>query len=331
MKSLFINLVSRAAGDTSKLLTTLGLFFLIWGTIAPISTLSWWLKDGNGLANERPDLPDEDIATGDGPQCYLVFLTGVGDVSDEALADGEEAFLDDLETTFPRCVVVRDVFPYSASSDDVGGQPFFRWLWDISESFGSSDNPARMVLQARNLWRVALSADNRYGQAYNRGTAATIIERMTAAAAIDLEVDPPFQLIMMGTSGGAQVALGAAPYLRQWMPVEITVLSLGGVFDGQEGFNAAEQVYHFHGDNDWVDNFGSAIFPSRWRWTWGSPFNQARRSGQYQAITSGPHEHDGDRGYFGQDPIEGQANTNGTTYLDSTLAQVKALPIWENF
>lgn len=330
MKSLFSNLATRAAGDTSKLLTALGLFFLAWGTIAPISTLSWWLRDGNGLATERPELPDDAVAQGQGPSCYLVFLTGVGDVSNEALADGEAAFLDAMETAIPNCVVVRDVFPYSATSDDVGGQPFFRWLWEVSESLGGDDNPARMVLQARNLWRIALSADNRYGQAYNRGTAATIAERMAAAAALNLEADPPIQLVMAGTSGGAQVALGAAPYLKQWLPVEITVISIGGVFDGQEGFDAAEQVYHFHGKGDWVDNVGSALFPSRWRWTWGSPFNQARRSGKYQPIASGPHEHDGDRGYFGQDPVEGE-NSENMTYLDITLERVQALPIWNDF
>ncbi|WOD38966.1 hypothetical protein [Nodosilinea sp. E11] len=329
MKSLLSNLAGRAVGDTSKLLTALGLFFLAWGTIAPISTLSWWWQDGNGLADQRPDLPDDAIATEGGPPCYLVFLTGVGDVSDEALADGEAAFLEAMEAAIPNCVVVADVFPYSAASDDVGGQPFFRWLWEISEEVGTSDNPARMVLQARNLWRIALSADNRYGQAYNRGVAATIAERMAAAAAINLDADPPVQLLMAGTSGGAQVALGAAPYLRQWLPVEITVISIGGVFDGQEGFEAAEQVYHLHGDGDWVDNVGSAIFPSRWRWTWGSPFNRARRSGQYLPIASGPHEHDGDRGYFGQDPVEGE-DGEPTTYLDLTLERVQALPIWDD-
>ncbi len=328
MKSLFSNLATRAAGDTSKLLTALGLFFLAWGTIAPISTLSWWLQDGKGLATERPDLPDDAVAQGQGPTCYLVFLTGVGDVSNEALADGEAAFLDAMETAIPSCVVVRDVFPYSAASDNVGGQPFFRWLWEVSERLGSDDNPARMVLQARNLWRVALSADNRYGQAYNRGTAAVIVERMAAAAAINLEANPPLRLVMAGTSGGAQVALGAAPYLNQWLPVEITVISVGGVFDGQAGFDAAEQVYHLHGDGDWVDNVGSALFPSRWRWTWGSPFNRARRSGKYQPIASGPHEHDGDSGYFGQDPVEGEESAS-VTYLDLTLEQVKNLPIWD--
>jgi hypothetical protein len=326
VKSLWSKLSARALGDTSKLLTTLGLFFLVWGTIAPISTLSWWLQDGNGLADEEPDLGEDAVATEPGPPCYLIFLTGVGDVSASALADGEEVFLDRLETAIPNCVVVRDVFPYSAANDDVGGQPFFRWLWRVSDRLGGGDNPARIVLQGRNLWRVALSADSRYGQAYNRGTAAAIVERMAAAAPLYLEADPPIQLVMGGTSGGAQVALGAAPYLRDWLPVEITVLSMGGVFDGQEGFDAAAQVYHFHGEGDWVDNSGSVLFPSRWRWTWGSPFNRARRSGRFRAISSGPHEHQGDRGYFGQASVADR--DDDTTYLDLTVEQVKALPIW---
>ncbi len=327
MKSLFSNLGARAVGDTSKLLTALGLFFLAWGTIAPISTLSWWLQDGNGLADERPDLPDDAVTTDDGATCYLVFLAGVGDVSDEALADGEKVFLEQLEDTFPGCVMVRGVFPYSAASDDVGGQPFFRWLWEQSERLGGDDNVARFILQGRNLWRVALSADDRYGRAYNRGTAATIVERMAEAAPLPLEADPPFHLVIAGTSGGTQVALGASQYIQQWVPVKITILSLGGVFDGQNGFDAVEQVYHLHGEDDWIENVGSVLFPSRWRWTWGSPFNRARRSGRYLPIASGPHDHDGDRGYFGEEQVEGEEDD--TTYVDLTLEKVKELPFWD--
>lgn len=317
-------LTTRAVGDTGKLLAALGLFFVAWGTIAPISTLSWWLQDGNGLANERPDLPEDDLAADDGPPCYLVFLTGVGDVSGEELASGEAAFLDALETDLPRCTVVRDVFPYSAASSNVGGQPIFRWLWNLSEQQGD-ENPARIVLQMRNLWRVALSADNRYGQAYNRGAAATIIERMAAADPLPLEPASPFHLVLVGTSGGAQVALGASPYLAEWLPTEITVVSFGGVFEGRGGFNAAQRVYHIHGEQDWVDNIG-ALLPSRWRWTWGSPFNRARRSGRYGARSSGPHDHDGDRGYFGESSL---ADDDETTYLDLSLQEFRDLSIWE--
>ncbi|PSR17125.1 hypothetical protein C8255_14185 [filamentous cyanobacterium CCP3] len=326
MTSLLQTLIARSLGDTGKLLTALGLFFLAWGTIAPISTLSWWLRDGNRLAQQRPELPKEDVAAGTGPPCYLVFLAGVGNVADVDLAPGEDVFLTQMAAAVPDCVVVRRVFPYSAVSDNVGGQPFFRWVWQLTNRGAGEDDPLRIVLKIRNLWRMALSADSRYGRAYNRGAAATILERMAATEAVPLEADEPFQLVLVGTSGGAQVALGAAPYLQQWLPVEITVLSFGGVFGGQTGFNAVEQVYHFYGQNDWIDNLGVVLFPSRWEWTFGSAFNQAQRAGRYEAIAIGPHAHDGDRGYFGQALVGSEAP--GDTYLDLTLEQVKSLPVW---
>lgn len=327
MKNLFQTLASRSASDTGKLLGALSLFFIGWGTVAPISTLSWWAEEGNGLANQRPDLSRDDVAV-DPPSCYIVFLTGVGDMDAQELADGEAVFLDRLETALPACIVVRDVFPYSAVSEDIGGQPLFGWLWDISQSNEDSGvDPAGLVLQMRNLWRVALSADSRYGRAYNRGTASTIVERMHDTYPIPETLESPFQLVLMGTSGGAQVALGSVNYLKDWLPAEVTVMSFGGVFDGQSGFNGAAQVYHFHGTEDLVDNVGSLMFPSRWRWTWASPFNRARRSDRYQALSSGPHEHDGDRGYFGQDPIDDEGEQ---TYLDITVDEVLKLPVWES-
>ncbi|TVP66644.1 MAG: hypothetical protein EA342_11280 [Leptolyngbya sp. LCM1.Bin17] len=314
---------SRSVGDTSKLLGALGLFFLAWGTIAPISTLSWWAQSGNGLVDQHPDL-SEDTST-DAPRCYIVFLTGVGDVAAQELADGEAVFLDRLEEALPTCVVVRDVFPYSAVSEDIGGQPLFSWLWQTSQENDNAVDPAGIVLQMRNLWRVALSADGRYGQAYNRGTASTIVERMHDTHPVPKALDDPFQLVLIGTSGGAQVALGAVEHLKAWLPAELTVISMGGVFDGRSGFDHARQVYHYHGSDDWVDNVGSVIFPSRWRWTWSSSFNRARRADRYQAIASGPHEHDGDRGYFGQDLID----DGGQTYLDITIDEMLQLPLWE--
>jgi len=40
-----------------------------------------------------------------------------------------------------------------------------------------------------------------------------IIDRMNAAYSIPLSQRQPFKIILIGTSGGAQVALAAAPYL----------------------------------------------------------------------------------------------------------------------
>ena len=128
----------------------------------------------------------------------------------------------------------------------------------------------------------------------------------------------------MGTSGGAQVALGATPYLDQWLDAQIVVVSIGGVFAGTDGFIAAERVYHLQGGRDWVEDIGWIVFPSRWVWTVGSPYNQALQQGRYLEYISGPHEHDGSKGYFGQNFLK----PNGIKYVDLTIQKVNQLPIW---
>lgn len=102
------------------------------------------------------------------------------------------------------------------------------------------------------------------------------------------------------------------------------MLSIGGVFAGTDGFNTADHVYHLQGRRDWIEDIGSIVFPSRWPWTVGSPFNQARQQGYYTALITGPHAHDGPTGYFGKD----LAKANGITYVDLTLQRVNQLPIW---
>jgi len=45
----------------------------------------------------------------------------------------------------------------------------------------------------------------------------------------------PLKLILIGTSGGGQVALGATEYLDEWLDAQIIVVSVGGVFNGING------------------------------------------------------------------------------------------------
>ncbi|MCU0534064.1 MAG: hypothetical protein MUD14_09225 [Hydrococcus sp. Prado102] len=302
---------------------------LLWGTLAPVGTLVWWLEKGGkeleediGELVERNDRDPRSASANKNVRCYIVFLTGVGDMSADQLASGEEKFLDLLEQDHPNCVTVREVFPYSAANQDIGGQPVFEFLWEISQEAQGWLEVTDYLLEIRNLWRMAISADNRYGEIYNRAIALTIFQQMEKQQPISYSSDEPIELILMGTSGGVQIALGATPYLKQWLPVEITVVSFGGVFNGNEGFDAAQHVYHFRGDRDWIEPIGGIIFPSRWRWTVGSPYNRARRQDRYTSIDSGSHEHNGDEGYFGQHKAE-----NGKTYLELTVEQVNRLPI----
>jgi hypothetical protein len=323
-------------GGSLKLLTLAGIILLIWGTLSPVGTLVWWLSqevESLGFKkNQQKRLPPSNnsnpVKKSSKINCYIIFLTGVGDFSTNELTPGEEVFLDGLDRSHPNCVVVQDVFPYSVANENLGGARLLAPLWRFAHEAEGWLGIADVLIKIRNLWRFAISADDRYGPVYNLGIATAIIDRMDAAHPIPQYPGQPIKIIIMGTSGGAQVALAASPYVDQWLNAEldpqIVIVSIGGVFSGTDGFNVAEHVYHLEGRRDWVEDIGNIVFPSRWPWSVGSPFNQARQQGRYTVHTTGPHTHDGSTGYFGKERV----GANGVRYVDLTLQQVNQLPIW---
>lgn len=317
-------------GGTLNLLVLTGIILLVWGTVAPVGTLVWWVNEAESLVfkkNRSKRLPSERQASSDTKSstinCYIVFLPGVGDFSANQLTPEEEFFLDRLVELHPNCVAVSDVFPYSAANESLGGRRLLAPLWRFAEEADGWLKNADVLIKIRNLWRFAISVDERYGPIYNQGIASAIIDRMNATHPIPQNSSQPLKIILIGTSGGAQVALSAAPYLNQWLDSEIVVVSVGGVFAGKEGFPVVEHTYHLQGRQDWIEDIGRIIFPSRWPWTVGSPFNQAQQQGNFTVQTIGPQAHDGSTGYFGKE----LARPN-ITYVELTLQSVNKLPIW---
>jgi hypothetical protein len=315
-----------------KLLIFAGVLLLGWGITAPVGTIVWWLNQGaESLGVKRHQLARSSTNLATSPQtsskinCYLVFLAGVGDFSANQLTVGEEQFLQRLTQQHPNCVAVRDVFPYSVANKDLGGERLLAPLWRFADQAEGWLSVANGFIKIRNLWRFAISADDRYGIVYSQGIADAILERMNAAHPISRDRQRPLKVILLGTSGGVQVALGAATYLHQWLEdPELIVVSAGGVFDGEKGFDAIDQMYHLRGDQDAVEDI-SRIFASHWRWTVGSPFNRARQQGRFQVVNTGTHAHDGNQGYFGLATVQ-----PNVTYLDQTLKTVNQLPIWSS-
>ena len=325
MLRILVKLIFWLRGGSLKLLTIALLILLVWGTLSPVGTLIWWADEGVqllGLKNNPKVIsvsPTTSISKSSQFNCYIVFLPGVGDFSANQLTSGEEVFLDSLVAAHPNCIAVSDVFPYSAANESLGGKRVLAPLWNFADRAQGWLAISNVVIKIRNLWRFAISADPRYGPIYNQGIATAIVERMTAQQPIP---EKP-QIILLGTSGGVQVALGAADYLKRDLEADIVVVSLGGVFAGTNGFKVSDRVYHLHGEFDWVENIGAIVFPSRWRWSVASPFNQARLQNRYTVASSGAHAHDGAEGYFGEN-----LNNKGVTYVDLTLQQVNQLPIW---
>lgn len=324
--------------ETLRLFFLAGVLLLLWGIFAPVGTIVWWLNEGaESLGLKRT--PPKKLAgsgnrstTNDKIDCYIVYLPGVGDFSANQLTLGEEFFLDRLVELHPNCVAVPDVFPYSAANESLGGRRVLAPLWQAIEQADGWLGNADVLIKIRNLWRFAISADDRYGPVYNRGIASAILDRMNAAHPIPAAVgqtslprrDQPLKLILIGTSGGVQVALGAAEYLEQWLRIQPIVVSVGGDFSGGNGFEAIQHLYHLQGQRDWIEDLSQFLFPTRWPWVARSPFNQARLAGKYTVLMSGPHTHDGREGYFGLRLVR----SSGKAYVELTLETVNQLPIW---
>ncbi|BAY12834.1 hypothetical protein [Calothrix sp. NIES-2098] len=326
-------LLSLQSG-TLKLLVLAGIILLVWGTVAPVGTLVWWLKqsaESLGIKkNSTKNLPGDNsslkVGKSENIDCYIVFLPGVGDFSADQLTPGEQFFLDKLEQIHRNCVTVRDVFPYSAANESLGGQRLLAPLWSAAEKADGWLSNTDVLIKIRNLWRFAISADDRYGDIYNLGIANAIVNRMNAVYPISKIPKQDLKLILVGTSGGVQVSLGAASYLDRWLNAQLIVVSIGGDFDGEVGFDAVDRVYQLVGRRDWIEDISQIVFASRWPITVGSPFNQARHQGRYTVVQTGPHAHSGSQGYFGTTKI-GQSQT---TYVELTLKKVNQLPIWQD-
>jgi hypothetical protein len=334
MRKISGQIITWLQSGTLKLLVLAGIILLVWGTLAPVGTLVWWLSQSSeslGLKkNSIKKLPKDNrqlkIDKSQNINCYIVFLPGVGDFSANQLTPGEEFFLDKLEQLHPNCVTVRDVFPYSAANESLGGRRFLAPLWSAAENADGWLSNTDVLIKIRNLWRFAISADDRYGRVYNVGIANAIADRMNAVYPLPKQPNKRIKLILIGTSGGVQVALGASTYLDQWFNAQLIVVSIGGDFDGEKGFDEVDHVYQLVGSRDWIEDISQIVFASRWPITVGSPFNQARRQGRYTVMKTGPHAHSGPQGYFGTTTIK----KSQTTYVELTLKKVNQLPIWSN-
>ncbi|WP_242022017.1 hypothetical protein [Microcoleus sp. FACHB-831] len=333
MFEFLLQLIRWLRGGTLRLLVLALIILMVWGITSPVGTMVWWLNqgaEGLGLKKHRHlSLPATNNSTLVGKSsninCYIIYLPGVGDFSGDELTEGEAYFLDRLVQSHPNCVAVGDVFPYSAANKSLGGERLFAPVWRWGRESKGWQTVTDLLLKIRNLWRFAISADPRYGTIYNQGIANAIIDRMNAQHPIPQSPDKPIKIILAGTSGGIEVALGAAPYLKELVDANIIIVSAGGVFNGRNGFNKLDSFYHLRGRRDWVEDIGAVVFPTRWLVNVGSEFNQARLQGRYTARTIGPQTHDGPQGYFGQD-IDRE---KGVSYVDLTLQDINKLPIWE--
>ena len=305
-----------------ELLLFLGLLilaFLVAGVLSPFEALGWWAGWYGDDESQKVDTPTEPVHPVQAER-FVVFLSGINSVSGESLAEREIVFLERLkrELTDSATVLVDDIFPYSVTERPLTGHRVFAWFWRwIVRTKISGAGAARFLINIRNLWQVAVSADSRYGPIYNQGSAAMILHGLRRNG---YSVGSGVPLTLIGYSGGGQVALGAAPHLKRTVQVPISIISLGGVMSADPGVLTLEHLYHLYGARDNVQRLGSIFFPGRWPII-PSPWNTAKKHHIVELVFMGPPDHTGPGGYLD----EACSLPDGRSYLDATVEMMTRL------
>jgi len=290
-------------------------------TLAPLDALGWWSREGADEAAETVSkilVEDDGDDTPEPYEHYIVYLSGIGAIDGRSVPEEEEPLVQALEA-LPDTCVIRDVFPYSVENRGLTGQRALAWLWRRIEQ-ARLKNPeaiAGMLINGRNAMQLFVSADRRYGPAYNIGTAQQVVAALNRNG---YQLDGGKPVTLIGWSGGAQISIGAAGYLGMGkMPVQ--VVSIGGMMSDDPGLARVSHLWHLRGTKDVFEKLGGVMFAGRWPIAKLSPWTDARDEGRLDVIDLGPMHHNAKEHYFDPKSLA----PDGRSYLQVTIDAVVAV------
>ena len=268
-----------------------------FGLLAPLESLRWWATRGaleTRRTYERVRTPVP-TASGPLPDRFVVYLSGVGVVSGDGLSQRERAVLDAVAAALPRVRVLADVFPYSVENRGLL-QRATRWLWGRLDRLRRVRRESLIprLIHVRNVLQVLVSADPRYGPTFNAGLAQQVVRSLDRAGWTHGCGIP---VTLIGFSGGAQMALGASTMLAL-LGMQVSVVSVGGVFGDDPGLERVEHLWDIRGSRDPFRKVGPLAFPGRWPFVRGSAWHHAVADGRVTVLDGGPVRHDGRGAYF---------------------------------
>ncbi|MHA7871705.1 MAG: hypothetical protein ACX939_05080 [Hyphococcus sp.] len=286
---------------------------LVTAALAPIETLSWWA----GWTEEELDAAHskdavKPVEKEPSAKLFVVYLSGIASISGRFLIPRERAFVRGLREHLPDAVVIDSVFPYSpAGAGLTAATRFFDRLWRRIQKLKLQGRGQMLsaLINFRNVFQVMISADHRYGPIYNRG-AAEVIEKALLDAGYP--ADSQATIVIIGYSGGAQIAVGAATYLKARLKAPIDIISIGGVMASDPGLDVVRRLDHLYGEHDHIQKLGGVIFPERWKAMSHSEWNAATRDGRLRRRVLTGMIHAGPQGYFGLPKTAGVSNSQRT-------------------
>lgn len=287
--------------------------------LAPLESLGWWagwFESGKTRGKARRDFHIEFSERLSKKSTFLLFLDGIARADNSENIAQVAKFLSALEEKLPEAEIIYDLFPYSVSGVPLTEQrPLSRfWQYANQSKLDSRVNPIGFTVNLRNMLQVATSADRRYGPVYFQGETQLLLNSLFQRG---YNLDNPAKVVIVGYSGGAQMAVGAAPYLQRVLGQEVSVISIGGVMSSNHLVLQLNNVDHVEGSLDLVQKIGSVIFPRRWIVAYLSNWRIARRKNQIRIHEIGAMTHIGKKSY-----IDDKSFVDGVSNFDKTLNAV---------
>ena len=107
------------------------LALVVAAMVVPITVLAWWAgwsRRTEAKENDpAPSAPVTPAAPALGP--FLVYLSGVGDISDEYQTTYEDALLAEIAAQVPGLVITSDVFAFSVENLSMTSERQLGWFW----------------------------------------------------------------------------------------------------------------------------------------------------------------------------------------------------------
>ncbi|MGI5952750.1 MAG: hypothetical protein ACOX61_13025 [Brooklawnia sp.] len=302
-----------------QLVVVIVVALVIAGMVAPSESLGWWRRSHLGqrgiewptveqafsspahLAEvmpnaERPDrLPPE-------TEHYVVYLSGIGISTPDQLPVMEVPMVDRLRQRMGGTTLVSDIYAYSAENVALTQGRRLSRLWQTLTRWKFEGHRLRglgFLINLRNAFQVFVSADSRYGPVFNLAIAQQIAGALVRSGYVPEHRKP---VTLLGWSGGAQVAAGAAWYLSA-LGMDVRLLSMAGTLSSDPGLDRCQQIWHLRGRADRVQGISIAFSARRWVFYRNSSWNRAKRDGRLKFIGMGPLTHTGAGSYFAAEPL----------------------------
>lgn len=299
------------------------IFIVVTLLISPLQSMTWWAGWFGGedvrrdaAQSDQKLLPGVDL---DDADHYLVYLSGIGAVAGGAVPQEEYPFIEGLKARLPGTEIVSDVYPYDMNNTGLTSSgvlaPFWQWL-EKRRLKNMNDPIAGIFVNLRNAEQVFVSADSRYGPIYDLGTAREIRDGLLRHG---YRLDGGKPVTLLGWSGGGQIAVGAAEYLRDLLAGPIYIQSVGGLIANRPGLNEVDHLWHNYGSKDFVQGLGWWIFPGRWKIAPKSNWNRALAEGRITLDEIGPYNHNMKHHYFDNE----SKLPSGETYMEHLLNTIQ--------